>query len=248
MATDIKNDATLGSGIVSAYIFDNSGNLGEDEIGTNTMSVTNSPVQSTFGPDSTSVDLELSSSQYMSISDGSQTGLEFNTDFSVSAWVKPESVPVSFAYGVCTKWGAGSSNQSMQIYMDAQPYFVFQIRGGSNTYLETSSFTYSAGNTYHICATADISAGTYRLYVNGAERVSTTSGTTSVNNTSKPVMIGNRDDLNYDFDGEIAQVVIWNKELSSSDVTDLYNSGSGIPYDAGGGGGGATFTPKVTMF
>jgi len=40
---------------------------------------------------SASIDLERSSSQYLSITDASQTGLDFTGDFTIEGWVKLES-------------------------------------------------------------------------------------------------------------------------------------------------------------
>ena len=40
-----------------------------------------------------SIDLELSSSQYLSITDGNQTGLDLNSDFTIECWIKLEQLP-----------------------------------------------------------------------------------------------------------------------------------------------------------
>ena len=43
-----------------------------------------------------STDLESGSSQYWSITDASQTGLDITGDFSIEGWVKLESLNISF--------------------------------------------------------------------------------------------------------------------------------------------------------
>ena len=53
-----------------------------------------------------SLDLESSSSQYASITDASQTGLDITGDLTIELWAKFESLPSEYNYSIVSKWEA----------------------------------------------------------------------------------------------------------------------------------------------
>jgi hypothetical protein len=83
----------------------------------------------------------------------------------------------------------------------------------------------------------DASAGSVEYYVNGSIQGTTQTGhVTNLKNSTGVFMLG-RPDFNFAgqyFDGMMDEVGLWNKYISTTEITDLYNSGTGIPYDAGG--------------
>lgn len=80
-------------------------------------------------PNTHSLDLELSSSQYAAIVDASQTGLDLSGNFTIEAWVKFESLPGSGATQVIV---AKYSNQGG----NKRQYAFGLANDGTNTYLE----------------------------------------------------------------------------------------------------------------
>lgn len=66
------------------------------------------------------------------------------------------------------------------------------------------------------------------LYVNGSQ-VQTGPGNALIEDVVM-LNIGQRNDGSASFDGKIDEVGIWNRTLTSSEITELYNSGNGITY------------------
>jgi hypothetical protein len=78
----------------------------------------------------------------------------------------------------------------------------------------------------HLVVTTDSGSPPYKAYVNGAE-ISLSGSDTARNLTNGTFEIGNQDTAfsPYVFNGILNDVACWNTELSSSDVSALYNSG-----------------------
>ena len=177
-----------------------------------------------------SIDLEASSSQYLSIANASQTNLNITGNFTLEAWIKIESfVPNSAPYiaGVVSK-GYQVSSQNSQYYIkfvnSGTEYLRFGIDTGGSSY--RAVWTYTSGTDlvvdtwYHI---AGIYNGTtYKLYVDGVEKASTTSSVDPASN-SQPFTIGcEQTDGTPDryFDGLIDDVRIWNDARTTTEITD----------------------------
>jgi hypothetical protein len=92
----------------------------------------------------------------------------------------------------------------------------------------------------HIVITHDGSSGISgtKIYVNGtldSGASNSGSGFTGFTNTAQLLYIGARlvsSSVTNWFDGKIDEIGIWKgKELSGSEITDLYNGGAGLPYN-----------------
>lgn len=77
------------------------------------------------------------------------------------------------------------------------------------------------------------SGSTVTLYVNAVQEVTGTQ-TNSLTSLALYIMARNQSDNGNSptgfFDGTIDEMGWWNKALSSSEITDLYGGGSGLPY------------------
>jgi hypothetical protein len=105
--------------------------------------------------------------------------------------------------------------------------FAFQVGNGT---WGTVSSTYTAGTWHHIVGTWD--GSTVRLYKDGSA-VGTPVSKASVTYTSTGFSLGRYygDTISAQmFDGQIDEVAIFNRALSSTEVTALYNSGNGNQY------------------
>ena len=139
-----------------------------------------------------------------------------SSNYSISTWIK---YTTSANQVVCEK---GSNNQ-----------LALQIGGGSNQgkiswiggadYAITSANAINDGNWHHVCCVAYGSSSIF--YIDG--QVSATGGSkTQVANTSN-FMIGGRG-TSYGFTGSMSQLCLFDYDLSSAQVSSLYNSGSPI--------------------
>jgi hypothetical protein len=109
-----------------------------------------------------------------------------------------------------------------------------------NTWLTNYLLVDSSGSTYnstgwkHLVLTYNGSSNSsgVKMYINGSP-ISTTSVAntlTSSTLTSIQFTIGTRNNNAYYWSGLIDQTAVWNKELTQSQITKLYNSGSGLSY------------------
>lgn len=117
--------------------------------------------------------------------------------------------------------------------------FSFQTYGGGSPYTVTTDTSLSINTWYHVVVTRSGSGSgdTVKIYVNGSS-VSLTNvfGTdpSKVGTSSFPLNIGNyNNDTTSLFEGMIDEVGIWTRELTSGEVTQLYNSGNGLSYPFG---------------
>lgn len=189
-----------------------------------------------------SIDLECSSSQYLSITDANQTDLDLNSDFSFSVWLKNESMGATKA--IITKDDYGNGNRSYALVLDSSQKITLTyfntISGGSanrTQYITNSSITTSAV-WKHVVATADISEATIKIYVDGSSVPVTANNTnaTIIGNGAAPFVIGSffsggSPAAGTCFDGLLDEVAVYDKVLTQTDVNNLYNSGDGYEMD-----------------
>lgn len=245
MATDIKNDATLSTSLISHWELEEASGTRVDSHGSNDLTDNNTVGQGT-GKQGNCADFEDTNTEYLSITDASQSGLDFNTgDLSFSFWAAFESFPAGGSE-ILSKFNA---TDGYGIILDGtQKLVINYYSGGNRTKLTTDAAITTSGEfgTFiHIAGAIDVSANTWTVYKNDSSvAVSTTlSAASAIGNSSVDFNMGRRTASTLYVDGLIDEVSMWNKILSSAEVTDLYNSGSGIPYDAG-----SAFVPKVMFF
>ena len=115
--------------------------------------------------------------------------------------------------------------------------------GDSFTLFESSSQSFSTGVWYHIVVMYDGSGTTATIIVNdGTPDTNTIADKTFTNSApADDVHWGTRSDGSANpLDAELDLIGFWDKVLSSQEITDLYNSGSGLDYPF-------SSTPDVTI-
>jgi len=179
-----------------------------------------------------SADLEKDSSQYLSIADASQTGLDLTGDFTQELWIKIES---SFANEevrtLINKGDNGGSERGWRWDMykatGANPIFQFYISsdGSSGTWKDSASYAFVTATWYHLRAQYDASAGTIDVFINGVQLGSTITGLpTSIFNNASALQIGRAVISGtgyYYFDGLIDDVRIYDAIVSDDYETEL---------------------------
>lgn len=241
-ATDIVNDATLGTNLQACYDLDEtSGGRADESANTNDLT-DNSTVGSAAGKIDNGADNEASNSEYLSITDGDQTGLALTGDLSFSVWFNVESLS-----GTNTIFAKTNSN--------TQRAYVFRVLGSGDGNLlnaevygdgttsnrrgaNSDAAILSAGDIgtfVNIAGTFDIDTGAWVFYRNGSSVASTASnaGTVaSIYTTPSMFQLGannfNGTPESY-ADGVFDIAAVWSKTLTSTDVSNIYNGGAGIP-------------------
>ena len=180
----------------------------------------------TGGSQTKALDLESGSSQYASIADGSQTGLDITGSLSLECWFKPESIGA--AQYLLSKWDTNSQRSYALVLNDTGKLLAWASDDGSFTaghYSQTyGSTVLSAGTWYHVAMTFNSSTGAITLYVNGVNDSSTDSvstSATSVYNGTAPFSIGARFGSgvpSYPTDGIISEARVWDDLRTQDEI------------------------------
>jgi len=143
---------------------------------------------------------------------------------SISAWVKWAASPTNDE----TIIGRDDAiNRCFTLYHSTATTFRFFVFVGGSAKIKDTSFTPTPGTWYHIVAVAD---GDYvRIYIDGSDVGSPTAYSGNIDKDNAELRIGG-DETHGNFNGTIDEVAIWDRGLTSTEVSDLYNSGSGLAY------------------
>ncbi|MFB0525665.1 MAG: LamG domain-containing protein [Phycisphaerae bacterium] len=149
---------------------------------------------------------------------GSNSSLDLTDNFTIAAWIKPHSF--SWLAGIVGKYHSPNAN-SYYLRFDLNPPYK-KIQFGGRTWV-TSSSALNEVQWHFIVGIRDSGIG--KIYINGSFDVSSA---VSISSSADPVYIG----MDYQpdarhFEGRIDDVRIYNRVLSETEITDLYNEAAG---------------------
>jgi hypothetical protein len=227
MAFSVDSGGTLDTGLVSYYKFDSNSTDSKNAHNGNDV---NTPTY-TAGKISNALTLN-GSNQYTHPSTAFSLG-----DASYAGWIKTSTDGTR----IISEYDTGSSSGWVLALMVGQTtahklrfqLINFGVGGSSGV---TSTTSVDSGAWVFFAATR--SGGDYKIYINGNTAEATTAGgnTTSTNSL---ITIGGEvygSTLYTPFNGQLDEFGIWSKALSTTEIGDLYN-----------GGTGNTFTPGTTI-
>lgn len=164
------------------------------------------------------------------ISMGDVTAFDYDDPMSVAVAFKTTNTTDEIV--IFSKLDPTNSYHGWQIDVnDGKVRFFFNQDWGTNTIGKSSTSTYYDGEWHYVVATYDgnnSSAGV-KLYIDDAEDTTATNlGTASITSSvlnSAYLRIGGRGGATVQriFDGEIDQVILYNKELNSEESSGVYN-------------------------
>lgn len=164
--------------------------------------------------------------EYLTASHNTNLNIVYNQASSVSLWINASNLgTIQFLIG---KSKAVADYQGWSIRVLDTKYIYAQLSSGANIQDVRGSTVLSNSQWYHIVftkSTANNATG-LKFYINGVAETMTiiTNQTNDATmETTEPLRIGARDD--FYFNGYIDEVSVWNKELTGSEVTELYNKG-----------------------
>ena len=213
---------TLPSGAVAHY------KLGEEANFTNNWLINNSTLSnySTRSFDFDGVDdfIDCGNNDNLSFGDGST-----DSAFSISSWLNMDNV---VRFRIISKYDTSkeeyffstSSGRQLVLNLYSQNNSAVKIGRIGSTIL-----TPYIGTWIHVCATYDGSGSSsgIKIYINGVRDDANNNNAGSyvaMQNNTAPVRIGSG--ASYFANGSIDETAIFNTELSASDVTSIYNSGT----------------------
>jgi hypothetical protein len=162
--------------------------------------------------------------------------------FSISMWFYPNSgnvLQMLYAKGF-TGVNAGFYLNIDNRYNSNQNGIQFGVSSGASYHAiaTTTANPYIVGAWNHVVVVWDATAKISRIYLNGVLTTTTVSqaagsgaaGVTNVTNTSANALLGTYGTGGLFFNGRMDSINLWNKVISSDEVTTLYNSGTGVQY------------------
>ncbi len=197
----------------------------------NTGTLTNGPTWTTSGKINNALTLAAASSQYVSVPYAS--ALEPTTAFTVTAWVNPTSTS---QMAIIASPDSDGWNNGWRLIVDGAPQLSGNIVTSNTSPRATAINTANppAGTWTHVALVYN--GSTLTVYSNGVPGTPVSVTGTVTYGTSAFLPIGGASGVPY-FNGKIDDVRIYNRALSASEVTSLYNYTGSSPGGGGGGGG-----------
>ena len=194
-------------------------------VSTSKAGVVESPVLVT---NTKSLDFDGSDDYLQDTTNGMDNYAEGNP-FSISAWIRPDNVSgtqtiACWGRNTNSRWfGLVGNNPNVSCY-EGGDYSAPVGRKGNDVSL-------SADTWYHLCITynGNGSDSDFKLYVNGVEESSYAADISQDENIHTNAEIGRigRNSNTLPFDGNIDEVAFWKSELSSDEVQQIYDNGTG---------------------
>ncbi len=229
--------------LVSYWTLNEASGTRNDSHGTNHLT-DNNTVASNTGKVGNAAEFVGASSEYLSKAYNASLTVDDAVSFSFAGWVYLDStagLSTFFASaGAYTPYGLAYDNVGGASNLRFDAYF-------NNTTLINGAL--STGTWYFLAAGHDAPSSQTWMQVNGGTRVTTADGGFAVtDDAAGPFYIGRSAAGEY-LSGRVDELGFWKRYLSSAEVIELYNSGSGrdYAYISGGGGGAAAPSRLLTL-
>lgn len=185
-----------------------------------------------------------SGSAFHTVSDNA--AIKPSTDITISLWVNISSTS-SYQMLLAKGENAGDTRSYEIRCFGTTTQIEVQMRAGGGSYIQFRSTTAIGTGTWkHVVITR--TGATNKIYIDGTSDTLAAdfTQTTTIDYSTDDLWIGQRNG-GFRFNGSLDEIYIGNTAISSTEVTDLYNGGAGNQYPFSGGGGGSTFSPRMSL-
>jgi len=212
----IKYDQDLINGLVSYYSMEEtSGSTMYDKVGANNGTISGATINQTgkvgkcYSFDGVNDRVQTSSSH------GVTTSRSYN------GWFRLNALPSSGGWMFIYTDNKSESGLAVRNVSGNYEFVAYHTNSGNSATLAVKQLTISTGTWYNISYTWNGSK--VMLYVNGSFESENTSATSTKTNGSDISRLGSWIGDNHWMNGLIDEVGIWNRALSATEVTKLYN-------------------------
>lgn len=200
-----------------------------DSVGTNTLTDVNSVSQQT-GKISNCAGFASASSQKLTLSDNSSISTG-DIDFTFSGWVY--FTTLGAVRDLWTKWvDAGNQREYLLLYNSGTNRLEWYVSNNGTAAVVVTANNFGAPSTstwYHVVTWHDSVNNQIGIAVN-AGTADTASHTTGVFDSTATFALGARNTSPAYHNGRIDELGFWKRVLTSTERTQLYNSGNGLAY------------------
>jgi hypothetical protein len=172
---------------------------------------------------------------------GASVGPEFVSDskFSISMWFKFSSAPSGTDNRMFNFRSSGGLSRLYVLFDTVEDAFLLWAKPSTpigDEYTISTTGQSNVGSWTHLVATCGGVGGYLKLYINGTDVTNRVFQLVSAIDSSIGLStdcLGNAGDTGGDtssWAGSIDATAMWNKELTQTEVTELYNSGTGKEY------------------
>jgi len=245
-------DESYASGIKAYWKLEETSSVRVDTHASNDLT-DNNTVLYAAGKLGDAADIERANSEYLSITDASQVGLDEcpNEQFFINGWVNWESLENGNWNGIVSKWSNSSPGYYSGILRDNTTYdIIFGVRSAAaTTFGTTENITApTTGSWYMYTFVYNGVSGEKRIFINAVQEDLETGGPSDLANSTSDFTIGwmNRTSGADGGDGLFDEFMFSCGTITADEVTALYNSGDALAYESTGGGTSTSSTSTVT--
>jgi hypothetical protein len=223
-----SSGTTLKTGLVGYWTLDEAeGNSRVDSTGTTTLAETGGTVGANTGKLNSAADFALRATRFLAAADNATLSMSSTQQFSIQCWLYIASNSGSY---VLTK-GTSTSDSACEyeFYYDSGTTTLQFYVGSGAANQHASSSALSTATWYHIVGTYDKTNIT--VYVNGVAGTPQAYSTGSQDSAGS-FRIGASGAGGTVFTGRVDEVGVWKKVLTGSEITQLYNGGTPLPYSS----------------
>ncbi len=171
-----------------------------------------------------SADFEAGDTEYLSISDANQTGLDISgadCEMTISLWLKVENI--SGHMFMVSKYDASTNNRAYQFRIDTTGALKAVISQDGSSYDQITGGTIlTQGTWYHGAVVYDDTD--IRLYLNGESDATPVAHTSGIHDNSSDFVVGAYETGNYYYDGLIDEVAVFDRDLSADEIYEIYDA------------------------
>lgn len=158
---------------------------------------------------------------------------ELYSHYTITAWIKADSYPAFSGTDqnyIVHKGDSDFDNGNYGYRSDGDQKLSSKIRKDGSSKISQGTTVMKAGEWYFV---ATIFNGSHvKTYLNATLEGTPAAVTSPLNSNTDNLFIGsaNTNGWEYRWNGTIDEVGIWNRSLSDAELTELFNSGSGLSY------------------
>jgi hypothetical protein len=170
--------------------------------------------------------------KYFSCSDNSYISTTGDTTWQV--WWYPTTLNAQQAF--FDKWNYSAATREYEVFANYSGgtttlYVNLSSNGSTASTASKTTTSISTNNWYHLVYVYTASTGTVEFFLNGSSLGTSTGNLTSIYNSTSTLGIGQYiTGGGGNISGMLDELGMWKRALSSTEVTELYNSGNGLAY------------------